>query len=178
MLRIPIAMETEITKEAREELARATRRRYQATANREEKSRMLAEFIATTGYHPKSALRVLNQSDARDEVHRRKRPRLYDEAAREALIVLWEASDRVCGKRLEPLLRTLLPAIERHGHLQLDPVIRGKLLAMSAATIDRLLRSATQRFRDASPHTGAHVQRLARPGTRIDGNGSRRSLRR
>ena len=50
-------METEITKEAREELARATRRRYQATANREEKSRMLAAFIATTGYHPNTKRR-------------------------------------------------------------------------------------------------------------------------
>jgi hypothetical protein len=152
-------METEITKEAREELARATRRRYQATANREEKSRMLAEFIATTGYHPKSALRVLNQSDARDEVHRRKRPRLYDEAAREALIVLWEASDRVCGKRLEPLLRTLLPAIERHGHLQLEPVIRGKLLAMSAATIDRMLRSAKAPTKKRRPRRSVSAMR-------------------
>nr|WP_321985974.1 hypothetical protein [uncultured Lichenicoccus sp.] len=28
---------------------------------------------------------------------------IYDEAARGALIVLWEASDRVCGKRLKAL---------------------------------------------------------------------------
>ncbi len=42
-----------------------------------------------------------------------------DEAARGALIVLWEASDRVCGKRLKALLPTLLPALERNGHLKL-----------------------------------------------------------
>ena len=35
------------------------------------------------------------------------RPALYDEAAKQALAVLWEASDRVCGKRLKPLLRIL-----------------------------------------------------------------------
>jgi hypothetical protein len=35
----------------------------------------------------------------------------------------------------------LLPALERHGHLRLDATIRSKLLAMSAATIDRLLRA-------------------------------------
>ena len=29
--------------------------------------------------------------------------RVYDDAVREALIVLWEASDRICGKRLKPL---------------------------------------------------------------------------
>src|ERR671921_91552 len=65
---------------------------------------------------------------------------VYDAAMREALIVLWEASDRVCGKRLRPLLPVLVGAMERHGHLQLAPEVRIGVLAMSAATIDRLLR--------------------------------------
>jgi hypothetical protein len=34
--------------------------------------------------------------------------RVYDDAVREALIVLWEASDRICGKRLRPLLPILV----------------------------------------------------------------------
>ncbi|MDO9714654.1 ISNCY family transposase, partial [Paracraurococcus sp. LOR1-02] len=66
--------------------------------------------------------------------------RVYDAAVREALIVLWEASDRVCGKRLRPLLPVLVEAMERHDHLQLAPEVRVGVLAMSAATIDRLLR--------------------------------------
>lgn len=71
---------------------------------------------------------------------------MYDDAVKEALIVLWEASDRVCGKRLKPLLPVLLPALERHGHLRLDAEVRQRLLAVSAASIDRLLvgpRTAT-----------------------------------
>ena len=59
---------------------------------------------------------------------------------REALIVIWEASDRICGKRLRPLMPILIEAMERHGHLQLAPEVRTGLLAMSAATIDRALR--------------------------------------
>jgi hypothetical protein len=55
--------------------------------------------------------------------------------------VLWEASDRVCGKRLKALIPVLLPALERNGHLNLDAQIRPKVLAMSASTIDRLLRT-------------------------------------
>lgn len=51
--------------------------------------------------------------------------------------LLWEASGRVCGKRLKALLPILLEAMERHGHFDLAPEIRGKLLAMSAATVDR-----------------------------------------
>lgn len=66
--------------------------------------------------------------------------RRSDEAVRAALIVLSEASDRVCGKRLQPLLPILLPALERNDHLKLQAPIREKLLAMSAATVDRLLR--------------------------------------
>jgi hypothetical protein len=65
--------------------------------------------------------------------------RVYGEAVREALILLWEASDRVCGKRLKVLLPVLIAAMERHGRLELDPVVRTAVTAMSAATIDRAL---------------------------------------
>jgi hypothetical protein len=56
-----------------------------------------------------------------------------------ALIVLWEASDRVCSKRLRPLVPILVEAMEQHGHLHLTPEVSAGLLAMSAATIDRAL---------------------------------------
>ena len=59
--------------------------------------------------------------------------------------MLWEASDRVCGKRLKALLPTLVPALERHGHVTLDPRVREQLMAVSAATIDRRLASARVR---------------------------------
>jgi hypothetical protein len=58
--------------------------------------------------------------------------------------VLWEACDRVCGKRLKALLPILLLALERNGHLKLDEQIRSKVLLMSAATVDRLLRAPRQ----------------------------------
>lgn len=46
----------------------------------------------------------------------------------------------MCGKRLKALIPMLVPALERHGHLRLDPLVSQKLLAISAASIDRLLR--------------------------------------
>ena len=73
---------------------------------------------------------------------RRGRRSVYDQAVAEGLVVLWEASDRVCGKRLKALLPTLVPALERHGHLTLDPRVREQLIAVSAATIDLRLTSA------------------------------------
>jgi hypothetical protein len=127
-----------MTHTTRAELADAIRDRY-AVAKGKDKRRILDEFIAATGYHEKSAIRVLNGSGSRRPQTRR-RPSLYDEAVRGALIVLWEASDRVCGKRLKALLPILVPALERNGHLNLDAQLRPKILSMSAATIDRLLR--------------------------------------
>jgi hypothetical protein len=125
---------------ARAELADAIRPRYAAAAAKE-KGKILDQFIAATGYHEKSAIRILNSAPASKRSQSRQRASLYDEAVRAALIVLWEASDRVCGKRLKALLPILLPALERNGHLKLDAQIRPKILSMSAATVDRLLRA-------------------------------------
>jgi hypothetical protein len=36
----------------------------------------------------------------------------------------------------------LVDAMERHGHLDLDPVVKSKLVQISAATIDRMLADA------------------------------------
>lgn len=61
---------------------------------------------------------------------------------RQALLVLWQAVDRISGKRLHAILPSLVEALEQHGHLDLAPNIRELRLAASAATIDRLLRPA------------------------------------
>ena len=125
----------------RDELLAAVRRRY-VEGGRLEKTRILDEFEAITGYHRKHAMRLLQRgSPARPAGAARPSRRLYNDAVREALVVLWEASDRICGKRLKPLLPMLVESMERHGHIALDDEVRDGLLAMSAATIDRSLRS-------------------------------------
>lgn len=122
----------------RKELTAAVAERYRASS-RADKARILDEFVVVTGFHRKHAMRLLRGDDGRRSGPRGRR-RIYDEAARNALALLWEASDRVCGKRLKTLLPMLVEAMERHGHLDLAPEIRVKLLAMSAATIDRALQ--------------------------------------
>src|SRR3982750_977730 len=123
----------------RDELVAAVIERY-SNGRRAEKGRILDEFVAVTGFHRKHAMRVLRGGQANWRSAPRPERRLYDEAVREALIVLWEASDRVCGKRLKALAPILVEAMERHGHLRLAPEVRTRLLAMSAATMDRALR--------------------------------------
>jgi hypothetical protein len=123
----------------RDELVAAIAERYGASL-RWEKARILDEFAAVTGYHRKHAMRLLRKGRAGKRSGPRLARRVYDEAVREALVVLWEASDRICGKRLKPLLPVLIEGMERHGHLQLAAEVRAALLNVSAVTIDRALR--------------------------------------
>jgi hypothetical protein len=112
------------------------------SAKRSEKGLILDELCATTGWHRKHAVRALRQrkavapGDCEVAPGRRRR---YGATIKETLTALWEASDRVCGKRLKVMIPVLLPALEHYGRLKLGEVDRDLVLAVSATTIDRLL---------------------------------------
>ena len=113
-------------------------------ADKTERGRILDKFTAITGFHRKHAMRLLRADQPKRRCEARPGRRAYDDATREALIVISGASDRICGKRLRPLVPVLVEAMERHGHLRLAPEVRISLLAMSAAKIDRALRGVRQ----------------------------------
>ena len=140
----------------RKELVEALRERYRSAAFGD-RIKILDEFVALTGYHRKHAIRLFNAPPGAAGGNRRARLPVYDDAVREAVIVLWEASDRVCGKRLKPLLPILVSALERHGHLALDSTVRVRVLSASAATLDRLLRPTRVSV------SGQRVRRRAMP---------------
>jgi hypothetical protein len=101
---------------------------------------LLDELQALTGYHRKSLLRRLNQGAEQQQSSRRgEHRRRYGPDVLAALVPLWEASDRLCGKRLHALLPQLVESLEHHGHLQMEQDVRALVLSMSSATIDRLL---------------------------------------
>ena len=129
-----------ISKMAKQELLATLRDRYRESSKKD-KGRILDEFIAVTGHHRKHGIRLLRQSgDAGEKQSMIQGRRIYDETVREAVILVWEATDRICGKRLKAALPHLVQSMERHGHLNLDPEVRERLLAASAATLDRLLK--------------------------------------
>ncbi len=132
-------MSREISQKSQHELTQAVGTRYQA-ARRVEKTQILDEFVRISGYHRKHGIRLLcSEKRIRGSGEPRPQRRVYDEAVRQALIVLWEASDRICGKRLKPLLPLLIDSLTKHGHLELDDEVHRKLLAVSHSTIDRIL---------------------------------------
>ena len=100
-----------------------------------------SEFVTLTGYNRSYAPRLLGATSGTElGPHARSSNRIYDEAVKEALIVLWEAADRICGKRLQAILPSLIESLEGHGHLQLDLDLKSKLLSISPASIDRMLK--------------------------------------
>src|ERR1700674_1394566 len=125
-----------ISMATRDELVAVVAERYARSA-RKDRSRILDEFTAVSGLHRKHAMRLLRMRSEPSGPRRRRR--VYDDAVREVLSLVWEASAWVCGKRLRPLIPILVESMERHGHLKLAPEVSSGLLAMSAATIDRSL---------------------------------------
>ena len=129
----------EISAATRTEVLGAIRSQYREASKRD-KSRMLDEFVAMADCHRKHAVRLLGQHERSTGHSVPNGRRIYDEAVRQALIVVWEASDRICGKRLKAALPSMVQSLERHGHLDLDPDVRERLFSASASTMDRLLR--------------------------------------
>ena len=117
--------------------------RYQR-AGRRYKSKILDEFCQICGYCRKYAIRLLS----RKPKTRQKKPgpkRKYTVAVLEPLKALWLLSEQMCSKRLVVALPIWLPFYEQ-AHGPLEPEVRRKLLSISPAAIDRLLKKVRARY--------------------------------
>jgi hypothetical protein len=76
-------------------------------ASKEDKGKILDEFTKVTGYHRKIAIRLLHRTNKPGSNKKRGRPQQYCVAVIGALRVAWEATDRLCSKRLRPFLPEL-----------------------------------------------------------------------
>lgn len=141
--------------------------RAYAKASKRDKGRLLGEVVAVTGWSRDNARRRLalaaKPRPRRVKPARRPRARKFSYDATKVLQRVWAYSGYECGKYLAVAMPALLDALERHGELvngqsRYGLQVRGELLAMSAATIDRYLVSA--RARDP-----LHGVAATRPGT-------------
>jgi hypothetical protein len=138
----------------------AIAKRYQR-ATKKQRGVILDEFTRTTGYSRKHAAWVLT-NELRKKVFtiggRRtifvfglkeskpkgknapSRPATYGADIARLLKQLWAITGGLCGKRLAPCMRDVVPVLERFEELPgLTREQRQKLLKVSPATIDRLL---------------------------------------
>ncbi len=146
-----------MTRRSIEEYAEAVRRRY-CRAAKKAKTEILNEFVATTGMHRKAVIRSLNQRGRPGGNKKRGRPRLYGPEAMAALKVVWEITDYLCSKRLQPFLPELVGILKRCGELTMTGEIEAQLCQMSPSTIDRALR----RWRGSGTRRGLST---TKPGT-------------
>ena len=118
--------------------------RYQRVGRRF-KSKILDEFCAVCGYTRKYAIGLLSRKPRRRQCKPGPRRR-YDGQVLEPLKVIWLAAEQMCSKRLKAALPLWLPFYEQE-HGPLVEAVRKKLLQISAASIDRLLKKERARYR-------------------------------
>lgn len=105
--------------------------------------------MATTRYHRKYAIRILNSWQViKKHPKKRGRRKIYEGEVVVVLEQIWEICGQICSKRLQPFLPEMVKVLERFGEIQLNAETRGLLLRMSRATIDRCLGPA----REVHPH--------------------------
>ena len=125
-----------MSKQSREDYYDTLKKRYRSS-NKKDKSQLLDEFCEVCGYNRKYAIRKLNTGKRNHRRRRLGRPKQYkDPILLDVLFDLWEKQNLPCSKRLKAAMPLWLPFYEKR---PLSDYIKNQLLAMSPATIDRLM---------------------------------------
>ena len=123
-------------------------------ASKKKKGEILSQVVTATGYTRSYASYLLRNHGRRVFIHhnialegnakgkqrRRKAVRKYDAAVLKSLKYIWEMMDYIAAKRLAAALPEIIPNLERFGEIKVSKSVREKLLQISPATIDRLLK--------------------------------------
>ncbi len=175
----------------RRAVVREVSKRYKKT-KKKEKGKILDEFVKLIGYNRCYAAYLLRMYEKKVDIYgkdgkrnvfiadngyvgrrdkrnkelrlrKRKRNRIYGEDVLNVLVYLWQLSDFICGKRLVPYIREVLPHLKKQsiGNLYIDKDIEEKLLRISPATVDRLLRKEKEKYRLIKRRGLSHTK----PGT-------------
>jgi len=148
-----------LTMQDRKSVTKAMARQYRR-GRKKDKGVILTQFVEATGYNRVYAARLLRNHGKRVVVKpgivvegsarvKRKPPgreKYYDEAVVKVLKELWAIADHICGKRLVVFVRQTLPCLVRNGELRIGPEVQGKLMRISAASIDRLLAPQRKKY--------------------------------
>ena len=115
-----------MTRASIQEYTEALRWRY-LRSPKAEKGKILDEFTKVTCRHRKAAIRLIRHSAGNRAGKKCGRPRQYGAAVVGALRLAWEATDRLCSKRLQPFLPELLQVLRRHGESTISAEVEAQL---------------------------------------------------
>ena len=159
-----------LTMKEKKKLGAVLAPKYQK-ARKKEKGNILDQFINATHYNRSYAAYVLRShgkklwlntqvaviGDAKKRVFRKKL-RIYDDTVAAALRKVWQIMDYICGKRLAPMLKEVIPRLIRFHEIKIEQTVQEKLMRISPATIDRLLAPDRKKLT-------LKGRRLTKPGT-------------
>jgi hypothetical protein len=130
---------------ARKQYLEEIRKEYEQ-ADLIKRGRLLEEAQKRTRMNRKYLIRALGRRQRLRRLRRgrRGRPRAYGAAVLTALVAVWEIFEYPCGQRLAPILRRAVTRLRRLGELRCTDEVAGKLGAISARAIDRLLAREKQ----------------------------------
>jgi hypothetical protein len=133
-----------MVKSARREYLATIRKPYRQ-ARKKDKKPNLDEFCTNCGYRRKYAIRLLSLRP-RPKVKKPGAEPVYDSAALlTPLKRIWFATDQMYSKKLQAAILLWLPHYEQQ-YGMLAPSIKTQLLAISARSIDRLLKPVHAQF--------------------------------
>lgn len=133
------------------ELTKGILERY-LKASREQKTKILDEFCATTKYDRKYAIAKLRKlqltphpKDSIAGKHTRHRKRRYDSYVEAVVFQIYEVLGGIGARRIHPQLRTILEKGVAFGHIKTDPMTEAKVVSMSKSTLDRMVTQIRRR---------------------------------
>ncbi|GAB6280993.1 MAG: hypothetical protein STSR0007_11300 [Thermovirga sp.] len=115
--------------------------------NRDYASHLLSLFEKRVYLEGRNGVRYILEPDRSNKQIKRNRERRYDNDVAGIVATLWKMMDYICGKRLAAAIPWLVPKLEASGDLSLSDERHGKLISVSAATIDRILSDRKRKRR-------------------------------
>ena len=140
----------------RDSVTKEIANRYK-NARKKEKKTILNEYISLTGFNRKYAITKINScikrktyvfnnktmNSCKVEVPKRKKREYipkYDKTFQISLIAIWSFFDYMCGQRLVPFIKENITELIKERSFKITDVIKEKLLTISSATVNRLLK--------------------------------------
>lgn len=121
------------------------RKRYHKSS-REEKSKLLDELCDLYGFNRKYLIQLFNGLIKKQYLKRGRKPIYLPKKLLTSLTRIWLATDQMCSKKLKEAIILWLPYYEEEYGV-LDASVKNKLLSISPASIDRLLRPNRLKFK-------------------------------
>lgn len=148
-----------MNKMSKREYLRELKKRYHK-ASKKRKTQLLNDFCTFTGYHRKSALRLINGRLPNQWKRTRPRSRKYDLETIKALRFLWQAAGEICAERFHPFIPTLLKCLTDQGEISISNETKKKLLEISQITVKRIIAHTKH-------HSFVKIGGLTKPGSLI-----------